>query len=395
MASANYESQRESLDAVAVWTAHIHFPAFESLSAKDFYWATADKIELEDGKVYLRHLTSPPRGRHQTDRGNDYAELNVSNPDNALYNELLPYEDLIEKCQLTIRCAYEIETDYYESEIKYFGYLKDFTVSDDEQSIKITSQSDVSRSGWLVGNRIITRDKCGTEFNVNGLNDPATHKCGWLPSLGGNALFCTKELDGVDGCKAHGNEPRFYAVKGLNTATVEVLPNDDGGGWDYGSGPSCFSHKAYVLMADGSIRPIHHIEREDRVKGLDLFDHDRVIDAEVLDTTKDLVGEIHIAKFDTGITFEVAKEHLFYLGQRLFAPVGVLGERPAFGINSARNLAKSSLMSIERVLAQMFVYNLRTSCNNFFVTDENGQFFYLVHNVKPRYDPGDLGMWET
>src|SRR5665811_658137 len=115
--SALFETQRASNEAVAVWTVMLHFPTFinpfttETVAEKNFYWATGDGIELEDGHVYTQQLTEVPLGRHQAGRGNDYAEFNASNVDYALYQELLPYQDLIEKCEVTIKKAYEVSKD--------------------------------------------------------------------------------------------------------------------------------------------------------------------------------------------------------------------------------------------------------------------------------------------
>lgn len=134
-------------------------------------------------------------------------------------------------------------------------------------------------------------------------------------------------------------------------------------------------------MADWSLVPIHRVSRKDKHMGFDVFNGDALLEGEVLDTKKTMVDEICEAKFDRA-TLEVRHNHLFYLGNATFTPVIALGDRLAVGINSARKAAKSRLLSIERLSEILFVYNLWTSTNNYIVTDENGEFFYFVHNNK-------------
>lgn len=242
MASISYEKKRTDPEAVAVWTVHLRFPVFELLAEKNWYWATSGDsygIQLADGNTYVRQLATIPRGRHQRDRGNDYAEFSVANPDNDIYNEFLPYEDLCERGEVVICECYEIVPEVFEEEIRFVGNIKDFTLDETDNTLRFTCYADTSRSGFLVGNRILTRDRCGTAFNINGVNPPETHVCGWQTEQGGNPLFCSKLYEGVDGCLAHNNGHRFYAVPALTTATVEVIdPGTIGGpggdtGFDY------------------------------------------------------------------------------------------------------------------------------------------------------------------
>lgn len=385
MASALFEAQRASLEAVAVWTVHIYFPAFELLSAKDFRWATGQGIELEDGFIYEQRLTDIPKGRHQRGRGNDYAEFTASNPDYALYQELLPYQDLIEKAEVTIAKAYEITKDLWESEIQFFGYLKDFTLDDTDKTFKFTAFADISRSGFPVGGRILTRERCGTEFNFNGVADPTYHICGWQTAQGGNATFCSKKKKGVDGCAAHNNLGRFFAVEGLSTADVQITTNGlDGSGWDYGTDRSCFAEEVCVLMADWKIKPIVDVRAGMQVMGLDIFAQEAVRPTKVFSRQKTLVQDVWLARFDKGhAKVRVRKNHLFYIGKLLFAPVGRLNQRPVIGMDIDRNPAKSRLTAIERVVEEIFVYNLHTETGTYIICDTSRQFYYFVHNEKP------------
>lgn len=376
MASALFELERAKTEAVAVWTVHIAFPASGDLPAKDFYWATGKNIELEDGNVYTQILTEVPRGRHQSGRGNDYAEFNAGNVDYSVYQEIYPYQDLIEKGYVTIRKAYEVSRDLWESEIEFIGYLKDFTLDDTDKSFKFQVSSDMSRTGFLVGNRIMTRERCGTEFNINGTEDPEFHRCGWQTAQGGNPLFCSKKEKGVDGCESHNNTHRFYAVPALTTAPVTVS-SISGGGWD----PPCFADSAFVLMADNSLKPINRVKRTDKHLGFDVFDNDRLLPGEVLNTQKTLVDSICVADFDLA-RLEVRHDHLFYIGNRTYLPVAALGQNPAHGLNIEKKHATSDLLSVERSFEKLFVYNLQTSTNNYIVTDRDARFFYFVHNRK-------------
>lgn len=383
MGSISFEAKRQSLDATSVWTVHLHFPAFGLLPAKDFYWSSGEKIELEDGNIYVGQLRSVPRGRFQKDRGNDYAEFSVSNPEGEIYAQLQPYENLVEKAVCIIREAFALDIDLFESEIRYYGYIKDFTVNDGDHSVDFTSLSDMSRPGFLVGNRILTRERCGTEFNVNGLNDPAFHKCGWTTPQGGNPVFCSKLFDGVDGCNAHNNTHRFYAVPALSTVAIEVIPSSDidPGGWDHESG-ACFASWVRVLMADGTTLPIGKVQPGMKNMGYDVFDNDKLIPSIVLDHFTDTVRSVDIANFD-GVVLGVRYNHLFYIGNRLYVPVAALGQNLAFGMDSARKPVQATLRKINKLFGAVSVHNLRTSSHNFIVTDSNAEIFLFVHNEKP------------
>lgn len=383
MGSVSFEAKRQALEAVSVWTVHMHFPAFGDLPAKDFYWSSGEKIELEDGHTYIGQLKNIPRGRFQKDRGNDYAEFSAANPEGALYAQIQPYEDLIERTVCIIRECYALDVSLYESEIKYYGYLKDFTINDSEHSVDFTSLSDMSRPGFLVGNRILTRERCGTEFNVNGLNDPAFHKCGWTTPQGGNPLFCSKLFDGVDGCIAHNNTHRFYAVPALSTVAIEVVPSGeiDPGGWDHDSGP-CFLEWVRVLMADGSTMRIENVTAGMETMGYDVFDDDKLVSGIVLDHFVDKSRSIDMANFD-GVELAVRYNHLFYTGNRLYVPVaGLIGET-AFGMDFAQKRLRTTLNSLHKRFGAFTLHNLRTSTNNYIVTDEKEHVFVFVHNEKP------------
>lgn len=392
MASALFEEQRDATTAVAVWTVHIFFPAFQDLPAKNFYWATSDQIELEDGNVYTRQLTDPPRGRAQRDRGNDYAEIVVSNPDNALYQDIRPYENLIEKAEVTIRECYQIEPGLYESEVRFFGSLKDFTHNHADNVLNITAMSDMSRSNYWVANRVLTRERCGTEFNFNGLGDPTVHICGWQTAQGGNPDFCTKFLDGPDGCKAHNNSHRFFAVTALATAPITIMPPASGGGVGGGGGGDdtgwgtqtdpCFTKNVYMLMnLEMDTLPMDQVRAGMSHVGFDPFNSDKLVDSEIIHKQINPTQSYWNAAFDQAL-LESAHHHLFYIGNARFMPVALLGENPAIGISPSKKPATSHLLSINQVMKDTLFYEFHTKSKNYIITDKNKRFFYFVHNLK-------------
>lgn len=391
MPSALFEQMRASQSAVAVWTVHLKFPAFEALPEKNFYWSTVRDLNDDQGHTYTHALNDDQvRGRHQRHRGNDYAEFAVANARNEMYQAILPYEDLIERGQVIVRECYEVTRDYFESEIKFVGYLKSLDLIDQDHTLKFTANSDMSRTGFIVGGRILTRERCGTEFNFNGLNDPLIHPCGWTTPQGGNPLFCSKLLDGPDGCGSHNNKHRFYAVEALATATIEVLNPSDMGetGFEYESGP-CFTDRMFMLMDfDMNVLPMDKVRLGFSHVGFDVFNKDVLIQSKILRASRHPTDHYWEATFDRA-TIETAHNHLFYLGSRLFAPVAALGDRPVCGIYSTEKASTSVLVSLQRLLKNDWFYEFRTESSNYIVCDADKKFFYFVHNAKPR-TPGDI-----
>lgn len=381
MSSALFEQKRNEDGAVAVWCVQLYFPPFEDKAEKFFFWTTAaGGVDLDDGNFYEYGLTNV-RGRHQRDRGNDYAEFTIANPFNERYQSIYPYEELIEKGEVTIYEAYEIEDGYCVSEQRFFGYLKDFTLDDNEKTMPFTSYSDMSRIGFLVGGRILTRERCGTEFNYNGINSPIIHPCGWTLEQGGNPIFCSHFRAGIDGCESHNNEHRFYAVEGLSTATVEIVSNDvPVTGFDYNTG-ACFSENVYFLLPDWSVLPMNEGKKDMEILGFDLFDNDRLKPAVILDAFVHEVDRLDIATFDKGV-LETRREHLFYIGGRKFKPVGALGAELVHGITYKKRFDKAKLKSCVPSVEKAFVYNLHTSLGTYLVTDKNKRYFWKVHNRK-------------
>jgi hypothetical protein len=391
VASIFYEQKRNSPDAVAVWTVHLHFDPFETLPAYDFYWSTTQTgVTLADDNFYEHALTEPAKGRHQRDRGNDYSQFSVANPDNRIWDQLMPLEDLFERGEIVVCECYEIAGGYFEEEIRFIGFVKDFTVNDAGPTVDFTCQSDMSRTGFLVGNRILTRDRCGTAFNINGLVPANKHLCGWQTSQGGNPLFCSKLVEGIDGCKAHNNLHRIIMVPGLNSAIVEVVAPGAGGfgtgdetGFDYQTDP-CFTGRMRMVM-DEEFRtlPLDKVKEGMRHIGFDPFGQDRLVESSIRWAGTHETDHYWTARFDLA-TIEAAAHHLFYIGNRRFVPLRDLGRNPAVGMDFERKPARSDLWGIQRVLSNDLFYEFHTTSANYIITDEAERFYYFVHNIKPQ-----------
>lgn len=377
-----FEEKRNAKEATAAWSVKVTFPAFEALPAKSFYWGTTT-FEVDD-ETFNHKLIEVPKGRHQRDRGNDYAEFQASNPNNALYNDFYPYEDLIERAEVVIKECYEIELGLYESETRFFGYLKDFTLQESDKSLKFTAMSDLSRSGFLVGGRILTRERCGTDFNVNGLISPLISPCGWQTIQGGNPLFCSKYMDGVDGCNAHNNSHRFYAIKGLSDAEVQVIAGSTQG-FPYQTGTSCFIGGTFVLMADWSLKEIQEVKKGDYVLGFDVFT-DRLKPSKVLDTIKHTPNQYERGYLGRGgivKEFGITREHLFYKGSSIFKPYGATIGETVQGLLKDGKRAEIASIDSETVFGEVSTYNLYTETGTYMITSEDLEVIAKVHNLKP------------
>lgn len=390
MASESYEEKRNAKEAVAVWSAKVSFPAFEALPEKNFFWGSAD-FDV-DGESFKHKLIDVPKGRHQKDRGNDYAEFQASNPNNALYNEFYPYEDLIERAKVVIKECYEIERGLFESEVRFYGYLKDFTLEESDKALKFTAMSDLSRTGFLVGGRILTRERCGTDFNVNGLKSPLLSPCGWQTIQGGNPVFCSKFLKGADGCQAHNNTHRFYAIQGLSDAEVQVVAGSSQG-FDYATGRTCFIADTFVLMADWSLKPIQEVKKGDYVLGFDVFT-DRLRKAKVLDTIKHRPNQYENAIFGSEFNgsslsqriereFGVTREHLFYKGSSIFQAYGATRGGTVQGVHKGGKRAEIASIGSETVSGEVSTYNIYTETGTYMVASSDLEIILKVHNLKP------------
>jgi hypothetical protein len=382
MPSALYEIQRAKEEAVTIWLLHLHFDAYFDIPAKDFYFASTSYIDfyIDDEEIRFDFgLTEVPKGRHQRDRGNDYAEFSIINDGNANYQDFRPYEDIIERGYLHIYQALQIDKDYYEGEIKFVGYVQDFTLDETSKSLKFTALSDMSRKNFYVAARILTRERCGTEFNFDGLNAPEFHACGWQTIQGGNPDHCTKFLEGEDSCVAHGNAHRFFAVPGLSTANVEFVPNGEVD-FPYNTG-GCFTDKMFVLMADDSIKPIGEVQVGDKHLALNISTQE-IVAGEILETFVHDGEKAISCEFARGSVIETTANHLFNTKTKYFAPIGSMRGEWLSGLDSDKKRALDRLERISDLSELQTVYNLHSSLNTFIVCDENRQFYYIAHNRK-------------
>jgi len=382
MASILYENQRKNPSAVVAWVLHIHFDEFFDIPAKDFYFATTRGMEtdFDTGGEEIRGLLSGvPLGRQQRERGNDYAEFVLANPHNDTYQDFLDYEDLIERGKVRIFQCFQIEKDYWEGEQRFYGYLKDFTLNETDKTLEFTCVSDMSRTGFLVGARILTRERCGAEFNYNGARDPLYDPCGWTLAQGGNPLFCSKYLRGVDGCIAHGNAHKFYALPALSIAAIEFVPDTEID-FPYDT-RACFTKKMHVVLPDWSIVPISE-KREGIILATDIFSGE-IVEAEILDFQEHLVNSVLMIETARGAVIETRREHLFRQTGAFFLPAGVGQGKWFEGYDASKKAAQDRFLALEDVFEDQTVYNYQTSAHTFLVTDEKMTFLWDVHNNKP------------
>jgi hypothetical protein len=381
MASIAYEEKRNAKTAVAVWSVKVSFPLYRTTAAKTFYWGTTD-FEV-DGENFQKILTEVPRGTHQRDRGNDVAQFTVANPNNAIYNEFYAHEDLIERATVEIKECYEIEQGYFESEIRFDGFLKDFTLDESDKSLKFTALSDLSRTGFLVGGRILTRERCGTDFNYNGVISPLISPCGWKTVQGGNPIFCSKFLKGVDGCQSHNNSHRFYAVQGLSDAEVQVI-SGSGSGFEYSTGGSCFIAGTLILMADFSLKKIEDVRKGEYVLGFDIFT-DKLMPSRVLDRMEHFPNSYEkgfLSKGNKVREFGVTREHLFYKGSAIFKPYGATIGETVQGIEKDGKRCQIASIDSETIFKNVSVYNIHTATGTYLISSEDSEVIVKVHNYK-------------
>lgn len=388
MASVEFEAIRNKVDAVTVYLIHIHFDAFFEIPEMDFYFATTAYVEAylngEDIK-FEDYLRDYPSIRHQTDRGNDIAEFVLNNPSNEIYARFQPYEQIIERGYVKIYQAFEIEKDYYEHEIVFVGYLDDFTVNEADKTVDFTVFSDMSRPNHLVGNTILTRERCRAEFNYGGVHPPdALRLCTWQVIQGGRDDYCSHYLTGVDSCEAHNNPHQFAAVEGLATAEVTIVSSTENPqGFPYGTNGACFTENAFIVMADGSVKSINLIQEGDLILGVDLFDGFQRKPAKVLGTEKHIVTEIVVAEFESGTVLEVSKDHPFRIKDATFARIGTLEGKRVLGQGKATKAEFDTVKSLTKSIEVVSVFTFRTELGNYIVTDANRLFEYDVKNSKP------------
>lgn len=254
MVSATFEEARKQNESLMAGGVALTFPAFDDLPEKQLFLGTRN-LEGDDGEKYSPALAEMPFLRSQRGIGNDSLEFSISDGESIWYQEIKPYEDVLIDSEIIAREFLKTKLDIFESEIIFNGFLQQMTLNESNMQLQFSAISDMSRSGFLVGGRILTQRYCAAKFNKNGSKNPLYDACGWTTSQGGNPLFCTHKLKGADGCADHFNDWRILAVEALTTA--EITTTAGAGGWQYGG---CFAPQTLVWMADGSYKPIWKIE---------------------------------------------------------------------------------------------------------------------------------------
>ena len=117
MTSASFETAREKSGGIIVAGAKITFPAFGSLPVKNFHFGTTDfEVDDEEYRVALRDI---PMVRTQRGLGQDKADFVVNDAKSAWYEQIKPYENVLEDSQVIIKECLLTEDGIFESEITH------------------------------------------------------------------------------------------------------------------------------------------------------------------------------------------------------------------------------------------------------------------------------------
>lgn len=402
-----YDLARNSSDAVVAWGVKVTFPAFNNLpSLTKLFGTTA--FQTVDGEEYENSLLDVPNCNGQIGAGSDAGGFVLENSQSANYNEIAAYDDVAEDARVRVREYLEIAPGLFEGETRFTGFVEDLTLSDDQQTLDFNMVSDMSRTGFLVGGRILTHRYCGAKFNRNGLLPSHKSACGWQTAQGGDPLACDHTFDGANGCIAHNNAPRFYCIRGLSKTPVVVVGDGSGGGigtgggsgFDYETRTSCFTSRNFVRMADNSRRRISDVRTGDFVKAFSPEKFGEITVGKVTRVYRHKVSEFAILHFACRRAIEATREHLFYVGAGRFQVAGALqrNNRVKFYDSRLNQWQRLKVDSLETIKRTETVYNLEVeavkrgalSPHTYFVSDEtdvlNGnQSDAAVHNLKPVY----------
>lgn len=315
MATAAYETARKVKESIQAGAVRIILPAYENLPQKTLYLGTT-RFEV-DGEDYRSRLDEMPVTSGQRGLGQDYSEFAVNDPQMKLYDEIKPYEPVFEDSAVTVKECLLTKDQIFESEIVLEGFIEKFALSESDLKLKFSVLSDMSRSGFKVGGRILTQRYCGATFNVNGLKSPEFDPCGWQTAQGGNPLFCTHRAKGPEGCEDHNNLPRMVAVEAMTSAEVQIVSS--GSGWSYGTNP-CFGIETLIWMADGSYKPIGKIKKGDLVWSF--TPSGEIVRAKVKKTFFHWTDETLLQNWGKKRFLETTEPHYFLIGKDRFKPAG-------------------------------------------------------------------------
>lgn len=353
------------------------FPAFDDLPEKKVFLGTGN-FEGDDGETYLSALPEMPVLTAQKGLGRDGLSFAVNDPRSSWYEQLKPYEDVVVDAEVVAREFLKTENGIYESEIVLVGFLEQMTLSESSLQMQFLAASDMSRTGFLVGGRILTQRYCAAKFNKNGLRNPLFDACGWTLAQGGNPLFCTHKRKGADGCEDHWNEWRFFAVEALSSAEITTTTGT-GGGFEYGGGGPCFTPKTLVWMADGSYKPIWQVEAGDLVWSF--TEEGILVKRRVLSIEKQPVDYHLVFDFGKDRILEPTAEHLMLVAPDLFKPAGALDAG-----DTLRSQGEKGWFDL--AIRKNWLREKRTFVHNFMVEDTETYFVVAgdvsvgVHNSK-------------
>lgn len=368
MTTPAYEAARKQNSVFMAGGVSLTFPAFDDLPEKKLFLGTRD-FEGDDGETYRTALPDMPVLSTQDGTGRDGLGFSINDPQSRWYEILKPYEDVVVDTETVCREFLKTENGIFESEIILNGFLEQMNLSESSLQIQFSAVSDMSRTGFLVGGRILTQRYCAAKFNKNGLKNPLYDVCGWTSAQGGNPVFCTHKLKGLDGCEDHLNDWRIFAVEALTSA--EITTTEGGGGFDYGNEP-CFTPKTLVWMADGSYKPIWQVKEDDLVWS---FTKEGIlVKRRVLHADKQPVDYTLAFDFGKNRILEPTGEHMMLIAQDLFKPAVALdagdtvrcqGEKGWFDFAIRNNWLKEQ----------------RTFVHNFMVEDTE-TYFVVVGDIK-------------
>jgi hypothetical protein len=317
MASVTYEEARSSNTAHMAGVVEFTFPAFDALPEKKLYFGTK---QLEaDGNEYVAALPEMVLVRGQRGPGQDTADFQINDSNGAVYDEIKDYEDVLEDTQVVIKECLKTSLGIYETETTLTGAVEALTLSDSSMQLNLSVVSDMSRTGFLIGGRILAARYCAALFNINGLRDPEFDACGWQVDQGGNPIFCSHKKLGTDGCFEHGNLWRFLAIEALTTAEVTLSPGGTGWGYGGGGGP-CFHPLTEVWMADNSFKPIYQVGRDDVVWATD--EEGNLVKAPVGASEKKLADLSMITDFGRDRKLGVTAEHAMKILKDTYRCIG-------------------------------------------------------------------------
>jgi hypothetical protein len=368
MASAAYEIARTNPSSFMAGGVALTFPAFDDLPEKKLWLGTRDFES--DGDEYKAALADMPYFRSQKGLGQDAVDFTVNDAKSAWYEIIKPYQDVFSDTECIAGEFLKTSSGVFESETVMSAFLEQMSLSEGSLSIPFSAISDMSRTGFLVGGRILTQRYCAARFNKNGLKNPLFDACGWQTAQGGNPVFCTHKVKGADGCEDHLNDWRYFAVEALSSA--EITSTGSNGGWEYGGDNPCFTPKTLVWMADGSCKPIWQVKKGDYV--MSFTPAGVLVKRKVTQAFTHTVDHHLVFDFGRDRLLEPTEEHLMLFAPDLF--------KPAVGFGAGDTLrSRNDSGWFDFIIRNNWLNERRTRVHNFEVWGTH-TYFVVVGGVK-------------